>query len=69
MIGKHIPLEGYEAELERDHALPTSMPNADILKTNNNPTYHKPRYLLYVLLSKIVKSQFSLVNPVAIMTC
>ncbi|XP_077288548.1 uncharacterized protein LOC143912955 isoform X2 [Arctopsyche grandis] len=43
MSAKHIPLEGYEAELERDHALPTSMPNADILKTNSNPTYHKPR--------------------------
>ncbi|GBP80874.1 hypothetical protein EVAR_54911_1 [Eumeta japonica] len=34
--------DGYEAELEREHALPTSLPNADILKTNSNPTYHKP---------------------------
>ncbi|CAG9109453.1 unnamed protein product [Plutella xylostella] len=41
--GKHVPLESYEAELEREHALPTSVPNADILKTNSNPTYHKPR--------------------------
>ncbi|KAI5645943.1 hypothetical protein NE865_02213 [Phthorimaea operculella] len=41
--GKHVPLESYETELEREHALPTSVPNADILKTNSNPTYHKPR--------------------------
>ncbi|CAG9570228.1 unnamed protein product [Danaus chrysippus] len=41
--GKHVPLESYESELEREHALPTSVPNADILKTNSNPTYHKPR--------------------------
>uniref|UniRef100_A0A2H1WP96 SFRICE_006516 n=1 Tax=Spodoptera frugiperda TaxID=7108 RepID=A0A2H1WP96_SPOFR len=40
--GKHVPLESYESELEREHALPTSVPNADILKTNSNPTYHKP---------------------------
>lgn len=41
--GKHVPLENYETELEKEHALPTSVPNADILKTNSNPTYHKPR--------------------------
>ncbi|XP_013200102.1 uncharacterized protein LOC106142769 isoform X1 [Amyelois transitella] len=41
--GKHVPLESYESELEKEHALPTSVPNADILKTNSNPTYHKPR--------------------------
>ncbi|KAH8406416.1 hypothetical protein KR222_005851 [Zaprionus bogoriensis] len=32
----------YELDLERDHALPTSAPNADILKSNNNPTYPNP---------------------------
>lgn len=32
----------YEFDLERDHALPTSAPNADILKSNNNPTYPNP---------------------------
>ncbi|CAB3233253.1 unnamed protein product [Arctia plantaginis] len=42
--GKHVPLESYESELEREHALPTSVPNADILKTNSNPTYHKPSF-------------------------
>ncbi|VVD00218.1 unnamed protein product [Leptidea sinapis] len=43
--GKHVPLESYESELEREHALPTSVPNADILKTNSNPTYHKPSHI------------------------
>ncbi|XP_034472453.1 uncharacterized protein LOC117780000 isoform X2 [Drosophila innubila] len=32
----------YELDLERDHALPTSAPNADILKSNNNPGYPNP---------------------------
>lgn len=32
----------FELDLERDHALPTSAPNADILKSNNNPTYPNP---------------------------
>jgi hypothetical protein len=32
----------FEFDLERDHALPTSAPNADILKSNNNPTYPNP---------------------------
>ncbi|XP_053967616.1 uncharacterized protein LOC128869149 isoform X1 [Anastrepha ludens] len=32
----------YELDLERDHALPTSAPNADILKSNSNPTYPNP---------------------------
>lgn len=32
----------YEFDLERDHALPTSAPNADILKSNSNPTYPNP---------------------------
>ncbi|XP_059609794.1 uncharacterized protein LOC132257083 [Phlebotomus argentipes] len=32
----------YDLELEKDHALPTSAPNADILKSNNNPTYPNP---------------------------
>lgn len=32
----------YELDLERDHALPTSAPNADILKSNNNPSYPNP---------------------------
>ncbi|XP_016978615.1 uncharacterized protein LOC108044211 isoform X2 [Drosophila rhopaloa] len=34
--------KNYELDLERDHALPTSAPNADILKSNNNPTYPNP---------------------------
>ncbi|KAH8384940.1 hypothetical protein KR200_009425, partial [Drosophila serrata] len=34
--------KNYEFDLERDHALPTSAPNADILKSNNNPTYPNP---------------------------
>ncbi|EDW83569.1 uncharacterized protein Dwil_GK13609 [Drosophila willistoni] len=37
--GRH---RNYELDLERDHALPTSAPNADILKSNNNPTYPNP---------------------------
>ncbi|XP_063703651.1 uncharacterized protein LOC134833303 [Culicoides brevitarsis] len=32
----------FEEILERDHALPTSAPNADILKTNSNPMYPNP---------------------------
>ncbi|XP_005185928.1 uncharacterized protein LOC101901368 [Musca domestica] len=32
----------YELDLERDHALPTTAPNADILKSNSNPTYPNP---------------------------
>lgn len=32
----------YELDLERDHALPTSAPNADILKSNSNPIYPNP---------------------------
>ncbi|XP_067614201.1 uncharacterized protein [Eurosta solidaginis] len=37
-----IHLRNYELDLERDHALPTSAPNADILKSNNNPMYPNP---------------------------
>ncbi|EDS26364.1 malate dehydrogenase [Culex quinquefasciatus] len=33
---------GYELDLERDHVLPTSAPNAEILKSNSNPTYPNP---------------------------
>lgn len=29
-------------DLDRDHALPTSAPNANILKSNSNPTYPNP---------------------------
>lgn len=29
-------------DLDHDHALPTSAPNADILKSNSNPTYPNP---------------------------
>lgn len=32
----------FEEILERDHGLPTSAPNADILKTNSNPMYPNP---------------------------
>lgn len=32
----------FEEILERDHGLPTSAPNADILKTNSNPLYPNP---------------------------
>lgn len=32
----------YSLDLEHDHALPTSAPNADILKSNSNPTYPNP---------------------------
>lgn len=32
----------FEEILERDHGLPTSAPNADILKTNSNPVYPNP---------------------------
>ncbi|XP_058463334.1 uncharacterized protein LOC131437783 [Malaya genurostris] len=32
----------YELDLERDHVLPTSAPNAEILKSNSNPTYPNP---------------------------
>uniref|UniRef100_T1GZW2 Uncharacterized protein n=1 Tax=Megaselia scalaris TaxID=36166 RepID=T1GZW2_MEGSC len=28
--------------IDRDHALPTSAPNADILKSNSNPSYPNP---------------------------
>lgn len=33
---------GYGADLEKDHALPTSAPAADILKNNNNRHYNNP---------------------------
>lgn len=33
---------GYGADLEKDHALPTSAPAADILKNNNNKNYDNP---------------------------
>lgn len=33
---------GYGADLEKDHALPTSAPAADILKNNNNKNYNNP---------------------------
>lgn len=32
----------YELDLEKDHALPTSAPNADILKSNSNTFYPNP---------------------------
>lgn len=32
----------FEEILERDHGLPTSAPNADILKTHSNPVYPNP---------------------------
>lgn len=32
----------YGADLEKDHALPTSAPAADILKNNNNKNYENP---------------------------
>lgn len=32
----------YGSELEKDHALPTSAPAADILKNNNNKNYNNP---------------------------
>ncbi|XP_031630733.1 uncharacterized protein LOC116345463 isoform X2 [Contarinia nasturtii] len=32
----------YSLDLEHDHVLPTSAPNADILKSNSNPTYPNP---------------------------
>lgn len=35
-------LDGYGADLEKDHALPTSAPAADILKNNNNKHYNNP---------------------------
>ncbi|XP_065370831.1 uncharacterized protein LOC135962854 [Calliphora vicina] len=38
----NIHHRNYELDLERDHALPTSAPNADILKSNSNPTYPNP---------------------------
>ncbi|XP_030749082.1 uncharacterized protein LOC115877117 [Sitophilus oryzae] len=34
--------EGYGADLEKDHVLPTSAPAADILKNNNNRHYANP---------------------------
>uniref|UniRef100_A0A6B2EA76 Putative conserved secreted protein n=1 Tax=Phlebotomus kandelakii TaxID=1109342 RepID=A0A6B2EA76_9DIPT len=37
-----INQSSYDLELEKDHALPTSAPNADILKSNSNPTYPNP---------------------------
>ncbi|XP_055690362.1 uncharacterized protein LOC129793895 [Lutzomyia longipalpis] len=37
-----INQSAYDLELEKDHALPTSAPNADILKSNSNPTYPNP---------------------------
>lgn len=33
---------GYGMDLEKDHALPTSAPAADILKNNNNKNYNNP---------------------------
>lgn len=33
---------GYGSDLEKDHALPTSAPAADILKNNNNKNYDNP---------------------------
>ncbi|CAG9814565.1 unnamed protein product [Phaedon cochleariae] len=33
---------GYGADLEKDHILPTSAPAADILKNNNNKNYNNP---------------------------
>ncbi|CAG9770758.1 unnamed protein product [Ceutorhynchus assimilis] len=35
-------IEGYGSDLEKDHALPTSAPAADILKNNNNRHYGNP---------------------------
>ncbi|XP_066257816.1 uncharacterized protein [Euwallacea similis] len=35
-------LDGYGSDLEKDHALPTSAPAADILKNNNNKHYGNP---------------------------
>ncbi|KAL1501323.1 hypothetical protein ABEB36_006665 [Hypothenemus hampei] len=35
-------LDGYGTDLEKDHALPTSAPAADILKNNNNKHYGNP---------------------------
>ncbi|KAF7287685.1 hypothetical protein GWI33_006026 [Rhynchophorus ferrugineus] len=35
-------LDGYGADLEKDHVLPTSAPAADILKNNNNRHYTNP---------------------------
>lgn len=40
--GKSPESEGYGADLEKDHALPTSAPAADILKNNNNKNYNNP---------------------------
>ncbi|GAB0092089.1 uncharacterized protein DMENIID0001_070510 [Sergentomyia squamirostris] len=37
-----INQSSYDLDLEKDHALPTSAPNADILKSNSNPTYPNP---------------------------
>lgn len=34
--------KGYGVDLEKDHALPTSAPAADILKNNNNKNYNNP---------------------------
>ncbi|XP_019763702.2 uncharacterized protein LOC109540018 [Dendroctonus ponderosae] len=35
-------IEGYGSDLEKDHALPTSAPAADILKNNHNKNYGNP---------------------------
>lgn len=39
---KHANYNNKFLDLEHDHALPTSAPNADILKSNSNPTYPNP---------------------------
>jgi hypothetical protein len=42
-IGTHYRTgNNYENDLERDHALPTSAPNAEILKSNSNANYPNP---------------------------
>lgn len=40
--GKSPESGGYGIDLEKDHALPTSAPAADILKNNNNKNYNNP---------------------------
>lgn len=39
---KNKGLDNYGVDLEKDHALPTSAPAADILKNNNNKNYNNP---------------------------
>lgn len=48
-------LDGYGSDLEKDHALPTSAPAADILKNNNNKHYGNPNRSVSRFCSLVIK--------------